>query len=132
MVTRLTIPAAILVVATTVIAAGVQFAQHFTGPLELHQRYGNYGGASFDTGSREYPRRVDDSEGYALKITRPTRTLASQFWSIDDFVYRITPPEGVVAVSEYAFEHSYSNVFEWADIFHPAVARDPEIILKLN
>src|SRR5262249_51530558 len=35
-------------------------------------------------------------------------------------------------VSEYAFQHSYSNVFQWADLFHPVVASDPEVILKLD
>src|SRR5262245_44334399 len=132
MVKRATIPAAILIAATTAIAAGVQFAQRFTGPLELHLRYGKYGGASFETGSKQYPRVIDDSEGYALKMTRPVRTVASQYWSIDDFVYTITPPEGVLAVSQSAFERDYSNVFQWADLFQPAIARDPEIILKLD
>src|SRR5215471_6077754 len=132
MVMRTSAPAAVLVLAATALGIGLQFAQRFTGPLELRRRYGNYGGANFVTGSKDYPRIVSDSEGYALKMTRPTRTVASQFWAIDDFVYAITPPEGVVAVSEYAFEHQYSNVFQWADLFHPAVALDPEVILKLD
>ena len=132
MVIRASVPAAILIAATAAISAGLQMAQRFTGPLELHQRYGAYGGAKFATGAKEYPRSVEDLEGYALKVSRPVRTIASQFWSIDDFVYTITPPEGVVAVSEYAFEQKYSNVFQWADLFHPAVATDPEIILKLD
>src|SRR5947207_9494558 len=98
-----TIPAAILIGVATMLGVGLDFAQRFIGPLELHQRYGDYGGATSATGSKEYPRVVGDSEGYALKVARPTRTIASQFWSIDDYVYSITPPEGVVAVSEYAF-----------------------------
>jgi iron complex transport system substrate-binding protein len=132
MIGRTSAPAFILIVVVAVLCLVVHLGQRFTGPLELNQRYGNYGGANFSTGSREYPRVVDDTEGYALKIARPTRTIASQYWSLDEFVYSIAPPESVVAVSEYAFQHDYSNVFKWADLFHPAVAADPEIILKLD
>jgi iron complex transport system substrate-binding protein len=129
---RPNIPAIGIIAISTLLGTVVHFAQRFTGPLELHQRYGAYGGPSFALGSKEYPRVVDDSEGYALKISRPTRTIASQFWSIDEYVYTITPPPGVVGVSQYAFEREYSNVFQWADLFHPAVATDPEVILKLD
>jgi iron complex transport system substrate-binding protein len=132
LVIRRSIPAILVVLAATALGVGLQFTQRFTGTLELHRRYGNYGGATFATGARQYPRTIDDSEGYALKMSRPTRTIASQFWSIDDYVYAITPPQSVVAVSEYAFQRSYSNVFQWADLFHPVVASDPEVILKLN
>ena len=114
------------------IAVVLQVATSYTGPLELHQRFGSYGGANFATGATNYPRIVDDSEGYALKMLRPTRTVGSQYWSIDEYVYSLVPPETVVAVSESAFEKAYSNVAGFADMFHPSVATDPEVILKVN
>ena len=132
MVKAANLPAAVAIAAAVALAFSLQYAGRFIGNLDLHQRYGSYGKANFAIGSKEYPRFIDDYEGYALKVSRPTRTIASQFWSIDDFVYSIVPPEEVVAVSEYAFEHDYSNVFQWADLFHPVVSTDPEVILKLD
>src|SRR5262245_35743239 len=126
MVKRESRTAVVLIGVVVALAFSLRFAEPFIGRLELHQRYGNYGGASSTTGSKEYPRLIDDSEGYALRMSRPARTIASQYWSIDDYVYAIAPPSSVVAVSEYAFQHAYSNVFQWADLFQPAIATDPE------
>jgi iron complex transport system substrate-binding protein len=129
---RHNIPAAIIVALILGMALGLELVQATTRPFEIYVRYGSYGGPKFDTGSFSYPRMADDSEGYVLKLERPVRTVASQYWSIDEYVYTIAPPEDVVAVSQSAYDHSFSNVFHWAEIFRPAVATDPEVILKLN
>ncbi len=125
-------PSLVIVVLTLAMALGLQLVQASTNAFEIYERYGNYGGPNFDTGATEYPRVIDDSEGYALKLTRPVRTVASQYWSIDEYVYSILPPESIVAVSQAAYDRSFSNVFQWAEMLRPAIATDPEVILKLN
>jgi iron complex transport system substrate-binding protein len=126
------VPAALIVALTLGLALGLELVQAKTSPFDLHERYGNYGGANFETGSLKYPRVADDAEGYVLKLSRPVRTVASQYWSIDEYVYPIVDPKDVVAVSQTAYDRSFSNVFQWAEMFRPAVATDPEVILKLN
>ncbi len=66
-----------------------------------------------------------------MKLTRPTRTVASQYWSLDEYLYSIVPPQSVVSVSQSAYDRSFSNVFPQAEKFKPAITMDPEIILKL-
>jgi iron complex transport system substrate-binding protein len=129
---RHNLPSLFIVALSLGLALGLELVQAHTGPFEIYVRYGNYGGPGFDTGSTEYPRVADDSEGYALKLDRPVHTVASQYWSIDEYVYSIVPPEAVVAVSQSAYDRSFSNVFQWAEMFRPAIATDPEVILKLN
>jgi iron complex transport system substrate-binding protein len=63
---------------------------------------------------------------------RPARTVASQYWSLDEYVYSIVEPADVVAVSEAAYDSNFTNVAQWAEAFQPARATDPEVILKLN
>src|SRR2546426_1763850 len=114
------------------VAVALQFAQAYPGPLEIPRTIGPYGTANFTTGDTAYPRRAIDAEGYRIKISRPVKTIGSQSWSIDEFVYSMVPPQSVVAVSEYAYERSYSNVYEWVEKFRPAITANPEIVLKLN
>lgn len=126
--------AAVAVVLGTVVAValGLHLAQAYTGLLELRRTIQEYGRTDFSTGSAAYPRRVNDTEGYQLKIDRPTHQVASQYWSIDEFVYSVVAPQDVVSVSEYAYDHSYSNVYSLAEAFHPAITANPEIILKID
>jgi len=114
------------------LAIALHFAQVFTGPLNIPQRYREYGARGFTTGAETYPRTATDSEGYTIKLTRPVQRVASQYWSIDEFLYSVARPESVVAVSQTAYERDFSNVFQWADMFRPAVAANPEVILKLD
>lgn len=129
---RHNIPAVLIVALSLGLALGLELVQATIRPFELYERYGNYGGPNFDTGSVGYPRVADDSEGYVLKIDRPVRRVASQYWSLDEYAYSIANPEDVVAVSQSAYDRSFSNVFQWAELFRPAVATDPEVILKLD
>jgi iron complex transport system substrate-binding protein len=125
-------PAFFILVLALGLAVGLEFVQANTGAFDLYERYVHYGGPDFETGSLDYPRVADDSEGYVLKISRPVRTVASQYWSIDEYVYSVVDPENVISVSQSAYDRSFSNVFQWAEMFRPLVARDPEVILKLD
>jgi iron complex transport system substrate-binding protein len=114
------------------LAAVLHFIQAYTGPLEIRRAIEAYGTANFSTGGTTYPRRANDAEGYQLKIMRPTSKVGSQYWSLDEFLYSVVPPQNVVSVSQYAYERSYSNVSELAEKFRPAVTTGPEVILKLD
>ena len=59
MVKHPSVPAAVCIGMAVAIGFCLQFAQRYTGPFDLHQRFGSYGGANFATGSTEYPRIVD-------------------------------------------------------------------------
>src|SRR5262249_33390432 len=50
----------------------------------------------------------------------------------DEYVYSVAPPPDVVSVSEVAYDRSVSNVYQWAEMYHPAITTDPEMILKLD
>jgi iron complex transport system substrate-binding protein len=84
------------------------------------------------TGPLVYPRQAIDSDGYAVKIARPARRIVSQYWSIDEYVYSVVPPERVVAVSESAYLPGISNVYAQVQKYKPALATDPERVLRLN
>jgi iron complex transport system substrate-binding protein len=91
-----------------------------------------YGRAAASTGSRAYPRDVVDSDGFHVRIPSKPRRIASQYWSIDEYLYSVVPPERVVAVSESAFLKGISNVLEPVRQWKPVVAGDPERVLRAN
>ncbi|MCS7024292.1 MAG: ABC transporter substrate-binding protein [Bryobacteraceae bacterium] len=84
------------------------------------------------TGALEYPRVVWDVDGVAVKVPRPARSIVSQYWSIDEFVYTVAPPELVTGVSESAYQQRISNVYAHVLRHKPVVATDPERVLRLN
>jgi iron complex transport system substrate-binding protein len=90
------------------------------------------GSAAIRTGSLAYPREAIDSDNMRVRIPRPAHRIVSQYWSIDDYVYSVAPPESIVAVSQSAYARSYSNVYLLAEKFRPAIATDPERVLDLN
>ena len=114
------------------LALALYLGRSYLGPLTIPRIAGSYGGSGFTTGRQEYPRHATDAEGYELKLAKPTRRISSQFWSIDEYVYSVAPPQNVVSVSESAYDRSFSNVYEWAERFHPAITSDPEAVLKLD
>ena len=123
---------AILISSVVALALSLHLAQAYVGRLELSDRAGEYGRANFDTGSTNYPREVNDAEGYALKLARPVHRAGSQYWSIDEYLYSIVPPREVVSVSQSAYDRTYSNVYRWAEEFHPAISSDPEVVLRVD
>ena len=90
------------------------------------------GRAAVQTGPRSYPREAVDADGFRVRIPQPPRHIASQYWSIDEYLYAVVPPERVVAVSESAYLKGISNVVELAAKFRPVVAPDPERVLRAH
>lgn len=126
------LPVAVVLGMILTVAFGLHLAETHTGTLELRRAVREYGAADSSTGSAAYPRRANDAEGYQLTVVRPTRQVASQYWSIDEYVYSVVPPEDVVSVSTYAYDRRYSNVYPLAEAFNPAISTDPEVILRLD
>lgn len=81
-------------------------------------------------GSAAWPRTVTDFDGYSVRIPSPVRRAVSQYWSIDDFVYTVLPPQTVVGVSESAYLERISNVYAHVQRHKPIVATDPERVLR--
>jgi iron complex transport system substrate-binding protein len=88
--------------------------------------------AKVRTGTSEYPRTAVDSDSFVVHVARPARRIVSQYWSIDEYVYSVVSPERVVAVSESAYLANISNVSREVQKFHPAIATDPERVLRLD
>lgn len=108
---------------------------HWAPPLaslELARNATQYGRATVRTGVPAYPRESWDSAGVRVRIPAKPHRIVSKYWSIDELVYRIVPPEHVVAVSDSAYARQYSNVYSLAERYRPAVATDPERVLRVN
>ena len=67
-----------------------------------------------------------------MRVARPARRIVSQYWSIDEYVYSVAPPDRVVAVSESAYLPNISNVYRDVQKFRPVIATDPERVLRLD
>lgn len=91
-----------------------------------------YGRARVELGSRAYPREAIDADGFRVRIDKPPRRIASQYWSIDEYLYAVIPPERVVAVSNSAYLNGISNVLDQVTKWKPVVATDPERVLRAN
>jgi iron complex transport system substrate-binding protein len=83
-------------------------------------------------GPKQYPREAIDNDNVKIHVQAPTTRVVSQDLTIDDFVYSVLPPEDVVAVSANAYQPAYSNVYKYVERFQPAIASDPERVLRLN
>jgi iron complex transport system substrate-binding protein len=73
-----------------------------------------------------------DSDDFTVRVARPARRIVSQYWSIEEYVYSVAPPERVVAVSESAYLPNISNVYREVQKFRPVIATDPERVLRLE
>src|SRR5580658_5140626 len=121
----------ILLVAMT--AAAVHHFASPPGGLQLPGAETYDGGdARIRTGNTQYPRQAVDSDDVGVSIPGPAHRIVSQYWSIDEFVYSVVPPQDVVAVSEDAYEKQISNVYADVEQFHPAIATDPERVVALD
>jgi iron complex transport system substrate-binding protein len=90
------------------------------------------GDARIRMGRAQYPRDAVDSDEVTVSIARPAHRIVSQYWSIDEFVYSVLPPQDVVAVSQSAYTEEISNVYQSVQQFKPAVATDPERVVALD
>jgi iron complex transport system substrate-binding protein len=125
-------PAVVLAILVCTIAAAVQ---HFVPPdagLQINRANAGRGNTAIRTGPAEYPRKAVDTDGFAVRVARPARRIVSQYWSIDEYVYSVAPPDRVVAVSESAYLPSVSNVYREVQMFRPVIATDPERVLRLD
>lgn len=122
----------LFVIVVGMLAAAVGRYASPPGGLQLPIAATSEGSAAIRTGSLAYPREAVDSDNMRVRIPRPAHRIVSQYWSIDDYVYSVAPPESIVAVSQSAYARSYSNVYLLAEKFRPAIATDPERVLDLN
>jgi iron complex transport system substrate-binding protein len=83
-------------------------------------------------GPLSFPREWKDLDGVTVRIPAPPRRVISQYWSLDDYVYSVLPPERIVGVSESAYQEHFSNVFHLVERHRPVVATDPETVLRQN
>jgi iron complex transport system substrate-binding protein len=102
------------------------------GGLQLPVLEREDGDARIRMGKSQYPREAVDSDEVRVSIARPAHRIVSQYWSIDEFVYSILPPQDVVAVSQSAYAEEVSNVLQSVQQFKPAVATDVERVVALD
>jgi iron complex transport system substrate-binding protein len=117
-----------------VLALGIvvgRWAPPLTG-LQLARDAFQYGRSTVRIGTPEYPREAWDSNAVRVRLRAKPNRIVSKYWSIDEFLYRVVPPERVVAVSDSAYARRYSNVYLFAEKHKPAVASDPERVLRTN
>jgi iron complex transport system substrate-binding protein len=126
------ISAVIVLILIAFVTAALFVASVYVGPFTVPRISASYGGSGFTTGDGTYPRQATDAENYAVTIARPTHRISSEYWSIDDYVYSVAAPQDVVSVSESAYDRSFSNIYKFAESYHPAITTDPETVLKLN
>ena len=126
------LPSLLLIVLIVAIAAAVDRLGPPGGGTRAARASDGYGNPAIRTGAATYPRQSIDSDSFVVKVARPARRIVSQYWSIDEFVYSVVPAERVVAVSESAYQVAFSNVYELARKYHPAIATDPEKVLWLD
>jgi len=126
------VSALVVLALVAIVSAALFVSSVYVGPLTIPRVSASYGGSGFTTGDAAYPRTATDAENYALTIARPTRRISSEYWSIDEYVYSVSQPQDVVSVSESAYDRSVSNVYQFAEMYHPAITTDPETVLKLD
>jgi len=130
--TSVVAPPLILICVAAAVAAGVQRYASPPGGLQLPVAETSDGDHRIRFGDTKYPREAIDSDDFTVRVARPTHRIVSQYWSIDEYVYSVAPPEDVVAVSESAYVKSISNVSQNVERFHPVVATDPERVVALD
>jgi cobalamin transport system substrate-binding protein len=125
-------PAVVLAILVCTIAAAVEHFVPADAGLQINRAGAARGATAIRTGPAEYPRKALDSDDFVVRVARPARRIVSQYWSIDEYVYSVAPPDRVVAVSESAYLPSVSNVYREVQRFRPAIATDPERVLRLD
>ncbi len=128
LVARSLLPPLLLIVSVGIVAAAVE---HYLGaaPARMGKGYGN---PVIRTGELSYPREAIDSDSYVVRVAKPARRIVSQYWSIDETVYSVVPPERVVAVSETGYLGAFTNIAKYTKQYRPTVATDAERVLRLN
>ena len=125
-------PSLVLMALTGIVAGAVQHFASPVGGIRAAWQSDWPGSPAIRTGGQEYPREAIDSDAFTVSVPGPARRIVSQYWSIDDYVYSVAPPEHVIAVSETAYLPSISNVYHHVQRFRPAIATNLERVLRLN
>lgn len=125
-------PALMILIAAGILAAGVQHFAPASGVLRILPPDDRSEMPHVPAGGGVFPRTARDTDGFAVHVTRPVRSVVSQYWSIDEFVYSVVPPAYVSGVSESAYQERISNVYSRTQRFQPIVATDPERVLRVN
>lgn len=125
-------PALALVIGVGLLAAAVESLAPSTGMTTLLRDSHPKELAPIRTAGADYPRTAWDADGLAVRVARPARSVVSQYWSIDEFVYSVVPPAHVTGVSENAYLERISNVFAHVQKYRPIVATDVERVLRLD
>ena len=99
---RTIIPPVLLILLVVAIAGAVHTYASPPGGLQLPVLETEEGDARVRIGKSPYPREAVDSDEVTVSVARPAHRIVSQYWSIDEFVYSILPPQDVVAVSQSA------------------------------
>jgi iron complex transport system substrate-binding protein len=129
---RTIVPPVLLILLVVAIAGAVHTYASPPGGLQLPVLEGEAGDTRVRMGKSPYPREAIDSDDVTVSIARPAHRIVSQYWSIDEFVYSILPPQDVVAVSQSAYAEEISNVYQSVQQFKPAVATDVERVVALD
>jgi iron complex transport system substrate-binding protein len=132
---RAWLPLGLLVLALSATAAVVERHAPVALLRPLERPYLRAGSARLDTTGRAYPRSARGADGVRVSLARPPLRLVSQFWSLDEFLYTVVPPERVVGVSDSAYSRAFSNVLELAERHRPMRVSnggptDPERVLQ--
>jgi cobalamin transport system substrate-binding protein len=125
-------PSLALVALTGIIAGTVEHFAAPVGGIRAAWQSNWPGSPAIRTDGQDYPRQAIDSDGFTVSVPGPARRIVSQYWSIDEYVYTVVPPERVIAVSESAYLPGISNVYHHVQRFRPAIATDLERVLRLS
>jgi len=125
-------PAALILGGVAALVFGLHLVQARIGAFEGTRLTSDSGQAGFSIGGNAYPRVATDAGGYSVTIARPAHRVVTHYWSVDEFVYSIAPPQHVIAVSSSAYLRSMSNVYPLAERFQPAIAENAETIVRLD
>lgn len=101
------------------------------GGLQLPRTMAGYGNPCIRTGALSYPREAIDSDNFTVSIAKPVKHVVSQAMPTDEYLYSVVRAESVVGVSASAYQPG-SSVYDYVEKHHPAIATDPEIVLRLN
>jgi iron complex transport system substrate-binding protein len=129
---RTIVPPVLLILLVVAIAGAIHIYASPPGGLQLPVLETEDGDARVRMGKSQYPRHAVDGDEVTVSIARPAHRIVSQYWSIDEFVYSIVPPQDVVAVSQSAYAEEISNVLQNVQEFKPAVATDVERVVALD
>src|SRR5215217_8415696 len=121
-----------LVGAVVLVAGWVQVRTPVALLAPAHRPDEIHGNPAVRLESPVYPRVATGADDVAVTITAPPQRIISQYWSADEFLYAIVPPERIVGVSDTAYAPQSSNVLPFVERYRPIVSNDAERVLRAN